>query len=69
MTKVVAGEDNWDKAIKLLVAIKQEPGYNTTGRGKIKCTVCDGNVMWWTEGNKRHLRAKCETPGCLALME
>ena len=39
------------------------------GDGEIECPMCKGNLMYSIARSNKHIRMKCETKGCISMIE
>jgi hypothetical protein len=49
---------------RIVSAIKQQDDCKPGASGKVNCPKCGGTIAWSFKAI--HLRAKCDTPGCLS---
>jgi hypothetical protein len=53
-----------EENLRIVTAIQQRDDCKPGGSGQMTCPKCGGTIAW--SFKSIHLRAKCETPGCLS---
>lgn len=58
-----------NEAIGAIEMIKSRADYKPGATGAAECPVCGGRLLWSSTLRRGHIRARCQTEGCLAIME
>jgi hypothetical protein len=53
-----------EENLRIVASIKQRSDCKPGASGQLACPKCGGTIAW--SFKKIHLRAKCDTPGCLS---
>jgi hypothetical protein len=59
-----APREKLEENLRIVAAIKQGSDCKRGASGQVKCPKCGGTISW--SFKTIHLRAKCDTPGCLS---